>query len=789
MKKRILTIALTVALLIVLIPLGATPARAVSNFAPSEQFIQLLKTYEGFSAKPFWDYKQWTVGYGTKAPSANLDRYNAEGISEEEALQLLNAELTKLCEYINSFIDKFQLNLTQNQFDSILSMSYNCGANWINGTGFYRTAIIDGWTGSDFMFALGQWSSAGGATQTGLIRRRLSEANMYLYGIYDSKIPSNFCYVRLDPNGGTTENRVQCYDSNMPAAIRAVPTYEGYKFEGWYTDPTGGEKVEILDAGVRNFTLYAHWSEDDGSGTSQGNPDNEIKGETVNYDRQVATNVLNTFKSPVKGSAVIDAYNLGDLITIVEEYTDASGIKWGKVTDGSWVNLEYTQDPTQDSVTGMNLTVTVTGVNVNVRRGPGTAYAKVSSVTKGDRIVIMHVQQGGGYTWGKFSGGWVALKYTNYKDVLNGIVDDGTTPPETTPPETTPPETTPPETTPPETTPPETTPPETTPPETTPPETTPPETTPPETTTPGDTVVATGKIKVSSTGKLNIRGGASTGYPIVGHLRKDDPVEIFEIVTVGSTKWGRISQGWISLSYVTLDKTPSSGNTTTTPPDSNSGGQVINGTIIVTNKLNVRKGAGTQYSIVDQLKSGTKVQITEKKTVNGKQWGKISKGWICMDYVRVEDSASGSTGGSTGSGTLTGTIKANNKLRIRSGPGTSFSIAGYLPNKTPVEILEQVTVGNKLWGRVDKGWISMDYVVLDKQSGQTQTGGTTGSSVSYIGTITASCLNIRSGAGTSNKIVGRLYNGAKVTILETKVVNGTTWARIDKGWISMKYVK
>ena len=56
-------------------------------------------------------------------------------------------------------------------------------------------------------------------------------------------------------------------------------------------------------------------------------------------------------------------------------------------------------------------------------------------------------------------------------------------------------------------------------------------------------------------------------------------------------------------------------------------------------------------------------------------------------------------------------------------------------------------------------------------------------------TVTASCLRIRSAAGTSNKIVGFLYKGAKVEILETKSVNGTTWGKTAKGWISMEYVK
>lgn len=46
-------------------------------------------------------------------------------------------------------------------------------------------------------------------------------------------------------------------------------------------------------------------------------------------------------------------------------------------------------------------------------------------------------------------------------------------------------------------------------------------------------------------------------------------------------------------------------------------------------------------------------------------------------------------------------------------------------------------------------------------------------------------LNVRSGAGTNNSIVGRLYNGDKVTVYETK----GSWSRIgDDRWVSSNYL-
>lgn len=52
-------------------------------------------------------------------------------------------------------------------------------------------------------------------------------------------------------------------------------------------------------------------------------------------------------------------------------------------------------------------------------------------------------------------------------------------------------------------------------------------------------------------------------------------------------------------------------------------------------------------------------------------------------------------------------------------------------------------------------------------------------------TVTSAALNIRSGAGTQYKLVGKLSKGNKVTI--TKVQNG--WGKCSKGWVCLTYGK
>ena len=119
------------------------------------------------------------------------------------------------------------------------------------------------------------------------------------------------------------------------------------------------------------------------------------------------------------------------------------------------------------------------------------------------------------------------------------------------------------------------------------------------------------------------------------------------------------------------------------------------------------------------------------------------------------------------------TIQASGGLNIRSGAGSDYSVVGHYYNGDRVEILETKTVGSTVWGKTDKGWVSMDYVKLDVE----------------IRTVTADSLTIRASASTSGKVVGYLYKGDKVTITETKTADGYTWGKCSKGWIALKYTK
>ena len=864
MIRKIVSAFVVLVLVLAMLPNMAFATEETAEFKASAELVEVIKKWEGFSKYPAWDYGQWSVGYGTRAPDEHLERYRAEGISEEEATQLLQGYMDSMGASVNSFIKKHGLKATQGQFDAMLSMTYNCGSRWLIQESTLRTSVLDGWTGSDLLFAWGQWSTAGGETLLGLVRRRMAECNMYLNGVYDSKPADNYAYVQFDANGGKSEIITQCYDVNQPVAIRAVPEAEGLKFLGWYTQATGGDKIETLDSSVKGYTLFAHWAAGEGTDAPQDTPSTTITGTPVSYEREVTENNLSAFEQPVKGALVVSSLIRYDVVKIVEEYTDSNGTKWGKVQNVGWINLSHTADPNASTV--KPVTVKVTAVDVNVRRGPGTSYAAVGKVTVGDQLVITRTATGGGYTWGKFDKGWMALMYTNYDAVVNG--QQQTTPTTPSTPETPSSPATPPtptkvmgtvkvndalyvrnapvtgsvitslgngtrveileqksvggaiwgriskgwislnyvvldktETQQPTT-------PETKP-ETTP--ETKPETTPETEQKPAS---VTGKVKLNS-GVLNVRRGAGTSYAVVSSYGNGTKVTILEQKKVGAVTWGRTDKGWISLDYVVLDKVETQQPTTTpetkpeteqkptttpetkpettpevkpeTTPETEqkpADTQAVQGVVTLNSgMLRIRSGAGTGNAIVGNLSNGAAVTILEQKTVGGTTWGRIDKGWISLDYVRLSGSSQ----------TITGRINVQEFLRVRSGPGTNYSIAGFLGPNDKVTITELRSVGGTAWGKIDKGWISMDYVIRDDGSSTTTqpSTGTTQPSTSTqkTGTVTGSGLRIRSGAGTTNRIVGVLGIGDRVTILETTDVSGTSWGRTAKGWICLDYVK
>lgn len=199
--------------------------------------------------------------------------------------------------------------------------------------------------------------------------------------------------------------------------------------------------------------------------------------------------------------------------------------------------------------------------------------------------------------------------------------------------------------------------------------------------------------------------------------------------------------------------------------------------------LNVRSGAGTNYSIITSLKKGTAVNVTKVKG----EWSYITNpaGWVSTQYL----SAGAVTTPISTSSSYSVRITAS-ALNIRTGASTKYRSIGTYKKGTVVTI---VSTSNG-WGKTDKGWISLVYTSRINNIASTQkiSGYTTGT---YK--VNCSKLNVRTGPSTKYRIKslreltksarkqGGYVRGVKCTV--TKVIGN--WGVTPSGYICLDYCK
>lgn len=423
--KKALPLLLCLVTLICIAPMAQ--AAEETGMKVSDDFISVLKEMEGFSAYPYWDVSQWTIGYGTKCPSDKLEKYKKTGITEEIALELLDEELASFSEDVNAFAEKHKLTLKQHQFDALVSFTYNCGSGWMSElNGNFNTAVRSGDTGSLFLYGICLYSTSAGNYI--LIERRLCEANMYINGVYKAynkgdSYPDNYKWVFLNGGGAVPRYPIFAYDAKKAPTIgvrfSSIPTGKTadgkiftYEFAGWYTE--AGKKVTKADSSLKNGqVLYARWKNPDGE-VVELPTGTEISKETIS----VTSSSVNVRKGPGTFYAKTGSLTKGTKLSLTQVYT-ANGYTWGKTNKG-WVSLSNTSYEAPVEVE-FPQAATVNANEVNYRSGPGTSYKKKGEKNKGDKVTIVSLSDSG--KWGKMSdGNWIYMDYVTYdKDKVTKV--------------------------------------------------------------------------------------------------------------------------------------------------------------------------------------------------------------------------------------------------------------------------------------------------------------------------------------------------------------------------------
>ena len=147
----------------------------------SQSGIDLLKQFEGLSLDAYQDSGgTWTIGYGQTYYEDGKPVQPGDHISLEQAYSLYANILPRYEEIVNKHIGT--LELTQNQFDALVSFAFNLGlANLKSSTLLKKVNVNpnDRTIVDEFL----KWVYAKKVFLEGLHRRRQAEANLYFKNI------------------------------------------------------------------------------------------------------------------------------------------------------------------------------------------------------------------------------------------------------------------------------------------------------------------------------------------------------------------------------------------------------------------------------------------------------------------------------------------------------------------------------------------------------------------------------------------------------------------------------
>ena len=129
---------------------------------------EFVKGFEGFSPRAFWDHKQYSYGYGNKAPSATAT------ISKIDAHELLTVRLAKDS---NVIVKALKVPANSNVISALTSFAFNTGL----GTALAMVADLNaGKTLQAVANRMKLYKYSSGVINNGLITRRTSETKKLL---------------------------------------------------------------------------------------------------------------------------------------------------------------------------------------------------------------------------------------------------------------------------------------------------------------------------------------------------------------------------------------------------------------------------------------------------------------------------------------------------------------------------------------------------------------------------------------------------------------------------------
>lgn len=210
--------------------------------------VNTVKQFEGFVPRSYWDYKQYSNGYGTRAafPGERIDRDTANSRLQDELWKASRA------------VDSLGVPMNPGQRNALTSFTYNLGPGWTQGSGLADAVRAGDWDAAKQHLL--SYTHAGGQVDPGLVKRRTQEAAMLSGDTSQPQAPTmSNDYLAQALGGG-----MQPVDQGP--MINALRTFAG--------QPQGGGMSPLERAGIYLMSINNPQAL---SGLAAGNKDAEAR--------------------------------------------------------------------------------------------------------------------------------------------------------------------------------------------------------------------------------------------------------------------------------------------------------------------------------------------------------------------------------------------------------------------------------------------------------------------------------------------------------------------------------
>ena len=261
---------------------------------------------------------------------------------------------------------------------------------------------------------------------------------------------------------------------------------------------------------------------------------------------------------------------------------------------------------------------------------------------------------------------------------------------------------------------------------------------------------ADGSVQAKTTADVNLRRGAGTSFGVITVLDTGITVTVTEAT---NAQWYKVklsngTEGYLFTEYLKI----TSGDINSVKPESNPTPAPGDGTVTAktTTDINLRKGPGTSYGVIDVIDEGVSVTVTE---ATNSEWYKVKlsdgrEGYFSAQYLKITsgdissvkpaDKDDGKEDDNTSDEPGTGEyVRTTTGVNLRKGTSTSTDVITVLNSGTVLEVIDRK---NKDWVHVrttggTAGYVSAQYVTAYTPSGTSGSVSTSSATIAQYKTL------------------------------------------------------